>query len=160
MANKVILDIQNLKTVFHTQDGVVHAVNGISYALGEGETLGVVGESGCGKSVSMLSVMRLLPSSAKITADRVDFFGRNRLDFTDNEMPRVFREISQVLSACERDDDGNPEPESRISARHRHDGRAAATSRFRIEVGGRLAGRKLRPGPRSYLARAGRRHLR
>jgi oligopeptide/dipeptide ABC transporter ATP-binding protein len=89
LANKVILDIQNLNTVFHTQDGIVHAVNGISYALGEGETLGVVGESGCGKSVSMLSVMRLLPSSAKITADRVDFFGRNILEFTDNEMHNV-----------------------------------------------------------------------
>ena len=89
MANKVILDIQNLNTVFHTQDGIVHAVNGISYALGEGETLGVVGESGCGKSVSMLSVMRLLPNSAKITADKVDFFGRNILEFTDNEMHNV-----------------------------------------------------------------------
>ena len=89
MANKVILDIQNLNTEFHTQDGIVHAVNGISYALGEGEAVGVLGQSGCGKSVSMLSVMRLLPSTANITADKVDFFGRNLLEFTDNEMHNV-----------------------------------------------------------------------
>lgn len=90
MANKAILEIQNLKTEFHTQDGVVHAVNGISYALREGETLGVVGESGCGKSVSMLSVMRLLPQPpAKIMADKIDFFDRNLLEFSDAEMHHV-----------------------------------------------------------------------
>jgi oligopeptide transport system ATP-binding protein len=53
-----LLEIRNLTTRFYTQDGVVHAVNGISYCLAEGDTLGIVGESGCGKSVSMLSVMR------------------------------------------------------------------------------------------------------
>ena len=90
MANKVILDIQNLYTEFHTQDGIVKAVNGISYALGEGETLGVVGESGCGKSVSMLSVMRLLPQPpAEIMADGINFFDRNLLEFTENEMHNV-----------------------------------------------------------------------
>ena len=90
MADKVILDIQNLNTEFHTQDGVVHAVNGVSYALGEGETLGIVGESGCGKSVSMLSVMRLLPiPPAKIIADKINFFDRNLLEFTDAEMHNV-----------------------------------------------------------------------
>lgn len=90
MDKKVILDIQNLNTEFHTQDGVVHAVNNVSYALGEGETLGIVGESGCGKSVSMLSVMRLLPvPPAKIIADKIDFFGRNLLKFSDSEMHHV-----------------------------------------------------------------------
>ena len=90
MANKVILDIKDLRTEFHTQDGVVHAVNGISYTVGEGETLGIVGESGCGKSISMLSVMRLLPQPpAQIKADSIDFFGRNLLEFTDNEMHHV-----------------------------------------------------------------------
>ena len=56
-----LLDVRNLKTEFHTQDGIVHAVNGVSFTLEEGETLGLVGESGCGKSVSMLSIMRLIP---------------------------------------------------------------------------------------------------
>jgi oligopeptide transport system ATP-binding protein len=56
-----VLEVRNLETNFHTQDGTVHAVNGISFNLAEGETLGVVGESGCGKSVTMLSVLGLIP---------------------------------------------------------------------------------------------------
>ncbi len=56
-----VLEVKNLETNFHTQDGTVHAVNGISFNLAEGETLGVVGESGCGKSVTMLSVLGLIP---------------------------------------------------------------------------------------------------
>jgi oligopeptide transport system ATP-binding protein len=56
-----ILKVNNLETQFHTQDGTVHAVNNISFYLNEGETLGVVGESGCGKSVTMLSILGLIP---------------------------------------------------------------------------------------------------
>lgn len=90
MTDKAILDIQNLCTEFQTPEGVVHAVNGISYTLGKGETLGIVGESGCGKSVSMLSVMRLLQEPpAKITADKIDFIGRNLMEFTEAEMESV-----------------------------------------------------------------------
>ncbi len=90
LTDRPVLEIKNLCTEFHTQDGVVHAVNGISYTVGEGETLGIVGESGCGKSVSMLSVMRLLPQPpAQIKADSIDFVGRNLLEFTDNEMHNV-----------------------------------------------------------------------
>ena len=87
---EVILDIQNLRTTFSTQEGLVHAVNGISYKLHTGETLGVVGESGCGKSVSMLSVMRLLEvPPAKIMADAIYFKGDNVLDFPENEMRKI-----------------------------------------------------------------------
>jgi len=83
----VVLDIKDLRTEFHMQDGVVHAVNGISYQLHEGETLGVVGESGCGKSVSMLSVMRLLPEPpAKIAAGSVTFRGKDLFSLSDEEM--------------------------------------------------------------------------
>ena len=57
----VLMEVKNLSTRFHTEDGIVHAVNGISYTLREGETLGVVGESGCGKSVHALSIMGLIP---------------------------------------------------------------------------------------------------
>jgi ABC-type dipeptide/oligopeptide/nickel transport system ATPase component len=57
-----LLEIKNLTTRFYTDEGVVNAVNGISYDMKEGETLGVVGESGCGKSVHALSIMRLIPS--------------------------------------------------------------------------------------------------
>ncbi|MBN2390486.1 MAG: ATP-binding cassette domain-containing protein, partial [Anaerolineae bacterium] len=55
-----LLEVKNLTTRFHTEEGVVHAVNDVSYTLDEGDTLGVVGESGCGKSVHALSIMRLI----------------------------------------------------------------------------------------------------
>ena len=56
-----LLEVRNLKTHFFTREGVVHAVDGISYTLDKGKTLGIVGESGCGKSVSAMSIMRLIP---------------------------------------------------------------------------------------------------
>ena len=58
----LLLDVKGLETQFKTPDGIVHAVNGVSFGLKEGETLGVVGESGCGKSVTMLSVLGLIAS--------------------------------------------------------------------------------------------------
>ena len=99
MENNSILYIQNLRTDFHTQDGVVHAVNGISYTLKEGETLGIVGESGCGKSVSMLSVMRLLAEPpAVIKADRIGFFDTNLMDYSKAEMQNVRgRQIAMIF---------------------------------------------------------------
>jgi ABC-type dipeptide/oligopeptide/nickel transport system ATPase component len=59
-----VLTVTDLRTHFHTRDGVVRAVDGVSLSLERGETLGVVGESGCGKSVTALSVMRLVPAAA------------------------------------------------------------------------------------------------
>ncbi|HSJ53449.1 MAG TPA: ATP-binding cassette domain-containing protein, partial [Anaerolineae bacterium] len=56
-----VLDVRNLITRFYTLDGIVHAVNGVSFSLDEGETLAIVGESGCGKSVTMLSLLRMIP---------------------------------------------------------------------------------------------------
>ena len=56
-----LLDVRDLRTEFHTRDGIVHAINGVNLALEEGETLGIVGESGCGKSVTMLSLLQLIP---------------------------------------------------------------------------------------------------
>ena len=83
----VILEIDDLRTEFHTQDGVVHAVNGVGYQLREGETLGIVGESGCGKSVSMLSVMRLLAEPpAKISARGVKFRDKDVFSLSEDEM--------------------------------------------------------------------------
>ena len=90
MQQNTVLEIKDLKTRFVTQDGLVHAVNGISYSLNSGEALGIVGESGCGKSVSMLSVLQLLnPKVASITADRIDFQGRNLLDLKAEEIRRI-----------------------------------------------------------------------
>ncbi len=85
-----LLDIRNLTTRFYTREGVVHAVNGISYTLDEGEILGVVGESGCGKSVSMLSVMRLIPDPpGKIVDGEVIFYRRDLLQLKQEEIRRV-----------------------------------------------------------------------
>ena len=71
-----LLEVKNLRTEFHIGVGTVQAVRGISFHVGEGESLGIVGESGSGKSVTMLSVMGLLPDYAKITADSILFDGK------------------------------------------------------------------------------------
>jgi ABC-type dipeptide/oligopeptide/nickel transport system ATPase component len=60
-----LLEVKDLRTYFYTQEGVVKAVDGTSYVVEEGETLGLVGESGCGKSVSALSILRLIPPAAR-----------------------------------------------------------------------------------------------
>ncbi|MBN1260200.1 MAG: ABC transporter ATP-binding protein [Anaerolineae bacterium] len=85
-----LLEVRDLTTRFYTEDGVVHAVNGVSYTLDEGETLGVVGESGCGKSVHALSIMRLIPQPpGKIEKGEVFFRGRDLLSISEDAMRRV-----------------------------------------------------------------------
>jgi len=85
-----LLQVKDLRTQFFTQDGVVNAVNGVSFDLGEGETLGVVGESGCGKSVSMLSMMRLIPSPpGRIVGGEVLFQDRDLLQVSEEEIRQV-----------------------------------------------------------------------
>jgi len=86
----VVLDVRNLHTQFYTRNGIVHAVNGNSFQLQKGETLGIVGESGCGKSVTMLSIMRLLPEeTAKISQGEVNFLGRDLLKLSKDEMQKI-----------------------------------------------------------------------
>ena len=85
-----LLEVNNLTTHFFTQDGVVKAVDGITYDLEEGEVLGVVGESGCGKSVHALSIMRLVPSPpGRTVAGEVRFEGEDLLLMDDAEMRRI-----------------------------------------------------------------------
>jgi oligopeptide transport system ATP-binding protein len=85
-----LLEVKGLRTQFFTQDGVVHAVNGISYHVDEGETLGIVGESGCGKSVNVLSLMRLIPQPpGKIVGGEVLFDGTDLLQLPEDEMRQV-----------------------------------------------------------------------
>jgi oligopeptide transport system ATP-binding protein len=87
---ETILDVRDLETRFRTPDGVVHAVNGVSFGLKEGETLGVVGESGCGKSVTMLSLLRLIPSPpGEIVKGEAFFHGRDLLKMSDEEIRAV-----------------------------------------------------------------------
>lgn len=86
----VLLEVKDLRTYFFTQEGVVKAVDGISYELNEGETLGIVGESGCGKSVHALSIMRLIPwPPGKIMSGEVIFDGEDLLKLDDDEMRRI-----------------------------------------------------------------------
>ncbi len=85
-----MLEVNGLKTQFFTQDGVVKAVDGVSFYVNEGETLGIVGESGCGKSVSVLSVMRLIPQPpGKIVDGEVMFDGQDLVKLSDDEIRRV-----------------------------------------------------------------------
>jgi peptide/nickel transport system ATP-binding protein len=85
-----LLRVDGLKTHFHTRDGVVRAVDGVSFDVARGETLAIVGESGCGKSVTAMSILRLLPMPpARFAAGRIEFEGRNLLDLTEPEMREV-----------------------------------------------------------------------
>jgi len=85
-----ILDVQGLETTFRTPAGIVHAVNGVSFQLREGETLGIVGESGCGKSVTMLSLLRLIPiPPGKITNGKAFFLGRDLLQLSSEDMRHI-----------------------------------------------------------------------
>jgi oligopeptide transport system ATP-binding protein len=85
-----LLEVKNLTTRFHTDEGVVYAVNNLSYTLDEGETLGIVGESGCGKSVHALSIMRLIPiPPGKIDSGEVLLSGKDLLKLSSEEMQNV-----------------------------------------------------------------------
>ena len=86
---KELLRIDNLSTHFPTDDGVVKAVDGVSLVINEGETLGIVGESGCGKSVTALSIMRLLTPPGRIVEGSIHFEGRDLAKISDEEMRRI-----------------------------------------------------------------------
>src|ERR1043165_2903453 len=89
-APAALLEIDNLQTHFFTAAGVVKAVDGVSYALKPGEILGVVGESGCGKSVTALSVLRLGGDSAgRTVGGQIRLEGRNLLDLGEAEMEQI-----------------------------------------------------------------------
>ena len=94
-----LLEVRNLTTRFHTEEGIVHAVNGISYTLDEGESLGIVGESGSGKSVGVLSIMGLIPiPPGRITDGEVIFAGRDLLKLSPEEMGQIRgHEMSMVF---------------------------------------------------------------
>jgi oligopeptide/dipeptide ABC transporter ATP-binding protein len=95
----VLLEVRNLTTHFLTAAGVVRAVDGVSWDIREGETVALVGESGCGKSVSALSVMRLVPAPAgRIVGGQVLFKGRDLLTLSEEEMRRIRgREIAMIF---------------------------------------------------------------
>ena len=94
-----LLEVKDLTTHFFTDDGVVRAVDGVSFHVDKGETLGVVGESGCGKSVTALSIMRLIPQPpGQIVRGRIDYNGRNLLELPPKEMRKIRgKEISMIF---------------------------------------------------------------
>ena len=96
---EVLLDVRGLRTQFHTKAGVVLAVDGVSWNVCKGETVALVGESGCGKSVSALSVMRLVSAPAgRIVEGEILFKGRNLLALSEEEMRKVRgREIGMIF---------------------------------------------------------------
>ena len=87
--NDVLLNIQNLDVAFKTRTGLVNAINSVSYEVRKGEVLGIVGESGCGKSVSMNAVMRLLPDNAVVRGGSITYKGRNIADYSEKEMQQI-----------------------------------------------------------------------
>jgi len=86
----LLLQVKKLKTAFYTEDGVVPAVNGISFDLRRGETVGLVGESGCGKSVTALSLLKLIPCPpGEVQAEKAIFSGRDLLSLREKEMRKI-----------------------------------------------------------------------
>ena len=86
---KPLLEVRNLKTYFFTEDGVVKAVDGVDFYVRPGEVLGLVGESGCGKSVTSLSIMRLVGVPGRVVDGEILFGGKNLLNLPENEMVHV-----------------------------------------------------------------------
>src|SRR4030095_8108898 len=84
-----LLEVKDLKTHFPTRAGLVRAVDGVSFFIDRGELLGLVGESGCGKSMTALSVMRLIAPPGKIVSGEITFDGRNLLKLSNREMRDV-----------------------------------------------------------------------
>jgi oligopeptide/dipeptide ABC transporter ATP-binding protein len=110
-----VLDVQNLKTYFHTDYGVVKAADGVSFHVNQGEIIGLVGESGCGKSVSILSVMQLIPTPpGEIVEGKVIFEGKDIMEYEKNgpkmrairgaKITMIFQEpmtsLNPVLTIC------------------------------------------------------------
>ena len=88
--NKNILNVKDLQTRFHTAEGTVYAVNGVSFNVAEGETLAVVGESGCGKSVTMMSILGLIPiPPGEIVSGSAQFWDRDLLKLNEKEMEHI-----------------------------------------------------------------------
>jgi oligopeptide/dipeptide ABC transporter ATP-binding protein len=99
MQNNALLQLKNLKTYFFTSDGVVKAVDEVSWEVDQGEVIGLVGESGCGKSVTALSILRLIPDPpGKIVGGEISFNGKNLLALSLDEMRKIRgNEISMIF---------------------------------------------------------------
>ena len=100
-SNSVLLDVKNLKTYFYTPFGVVKAVDGVSFALRKGKSLGLAGESGCGKTTTALSIMRLLSNPGRVVDGEIFFKGADVLKFSESELSNFrWRDVSLVFQGA------------------------------------------------------------
>jgi oligopeptide/dipeptide ABC transporter ATP-binding protein len=98
MPRQPLLSVEDLRVKFWTQRGTVHAVNGISFDIAPGETLGIVGESGCGKSVTSLALMGILPRAGRITGGTAMFGDRDLFRLSDRDLRRIRgRDIAMIF---------------------------------------------------------------
>ena len=98
MEDKLLLDVQGLKTYFHTFKGVVKAVDNVSFSLKEGEILGIVGESGSGKSVTSFSILKLVEDPGVVDADHIMFDGKDLAKISERDMSKIRgKDISMVF---------------------------------------------------------------
>jgi ABC-type multidrug transport system fused ATPase/permease subunit len=96
-----LLDVQDLKTYFRLESGTVRAVDGVSFRLDYGEALGIVGESGCGKTTTALSLVQILPSNARIAGGEINLMGIDLVKKNENQLRRYrWREISIVFQGA------------------------------------------------------------
>lgn len=102
MADEIVLQVKNLQTYFYTEEGIVPAVDGLDFELRQGETLAIVGESGCGKSVTSMSVLRLVPTPpGKILGGEILYKGEDLLKKSEKEMRSIRgNEISMIFSGA------------------------------------------------------------
>jgi oligopeptide/dipeptide ABC transporter ATP-binding protein len=96
-----LLTVKGLRTHFETHEGLVRAVDGVDFTLGEGESLGLAGESGCGKTTAALSIMRLLPSNGKIVDGSVDYMGYDLTKIRENQLRGIrWKHISIIFQGA------------------------------------------------------------
>src|SRR3972149_4567500 len=96
-----LLEVKGLKTCFEAQEGEVHAVDGVDFPLGEGESLGLAGESGCGKTTAALSIMQLLPSNGRIVDGSIDYMGYDLAHMKESQLRGVrWQHISIIFQGA------------------------------------------------------------
>src|SRR5262245_20832176 len=108
--NAPLLDVRGLKVDIPLADGVIHPVRGIDFSVAPGETLAIVGESGCGKSLTSLAVMGLLPRAARLTAERIALSGKSLIGLPERDWRKlrgeriamIFQDPMTALDPCYR----------------------------------------------------------